>query len=262
MKKKKMVAWIVASICLLLGIGYLFTLFLPYHKDTKWSALYFDADLTKIYDQSLNELKKAYDELTSLDYYEINDQFLEISYPKIDKEFLYGFEYGNAETWISNDNVIYPTKCFQISKNCIEKFELEVDEGSTFSDNDMKYVQGESIPVIVGAGYANTLKVGDLLKGLYIQNEFTYEVVGILSKGANINLGGQAVSLDRYLVMPSFNIAEDPINEDDAIFQVRHYANKLSGKLHYNSFIQFLKSYKKIFDINHNTLKTEGEVIF
>lgn len=106
-----------------------------------------------------------------------------------------------------------------------------------------------------------TLKVGDLLKGVYIQDEFTYEVIGVLSKGANINLGGHEVSLDRYLVMPSFDIEEDPINAEDDMFQVRHYANKLSGKLHYDSFMQFLEFYKRIFDIN-GTFKTEGKVVF
>lgn len=262
MSKRKTVALIAIIICVLLGILYVVVSILPYNKDSKWSALYFDADLVEIYGQSLDELKDAYIRIKELDYYEINDQFLEISYPKIDREFLYGFEYGNAETWNNGNSIIYPTKCFQISKNCIKKFGLEVKEGNTFSDDDMKYVKGEYIPVIVGADYADMLEVGDLLKGTYIQNEFTYEVVGILNKGANINLGGHAVSLDRYLVMPSFDIEEDPINEEDDMFQVRHYANKLSGKLHYDSFIQFLEFYKKIFDINHDIFKTEGKIIF
>lgn len=141
--------------------------------------------------------------MSNVIYYEINNQFLEISYPEIDSEFLYGFEYGNPETRNNGNGEIYLTKCFQISKNCIEKFGLEVKDGNTFSDDDMKYVSGKYIPVIVGSDYADTLKVGDLLKGVYIQDEFTYEVIGVLSKGANINLGGHEVSLDRYLVMPS-----------------------------------------------------------
>ena len=69
------------------------------------------------------------------------------------------------------------------------------------------------------------------------------------------------MSLDRYLVMPSFDIEEDPTNAEDDMFQVRHYANKLSGKLHYDSFVQFLEFYKRIFDINE-TFKTEGKVVF
>lgn len=141
--------------------------------------MYFEADLGKIYGQSLDELKRAYKELTSIDYYEINNQFLEISYPEIDSEFLYGFEYGNPETRNNGNGEIYLTKCFQISKNCIEKFGLEVKDGNTFSDDDMKYVSGKYIPVIVGSDYADTLKVGDLLKGVYIQDEFTYEVIRV-----------------------------------------------------------------------------------
>ena len=55
-----------------------------------------------------------------------------LSYPEIDKEFLYGFEYGNPEIWNNGNSIIYPTKCFQISKNCIERFELEVETGNIF----------------------------------------------------------------------------------------------------------------------------------
>lgn len=261
MSKRKRAAVTTAIICVLFGLMYLAVSFLPYNKNSKWSSLYFEADLGKIYGQSLNELKRAYKELTSIDYYEINNQFLEISYPEIDSEFLYGFEYGNPETRNDGNGEIYLTKCFQISKNCIEKFGLEVKDGNTFSDDDMKYTSGKYIPVIVGSDYADILKVGDLLKGVYIQNEFTYEVIGVLSKGANINLGGHEVSLDRYLVMPSFDIEEDPTNAEDDMFQVRHYANKLSGKLHYDSFMQFLEFYKRIFDINE-TFKTGGKVVF
>ena len=173
MSKRKRVAVTTAIICALFGIIYLAVSFLPYNKNSKWSSLYFEADLGKIYGQSLDELKRAYKELTSIDYYEINNQFLEISYPEIDSEFLYGFEYGNPETRNNGNGEIYLTKCFQISKNCIEKFGVEVKDGNTFSDDDMKYVSGKYIPVIVGSDYADTLKVGDLLKGVYIQDEFT-----------------------------------------------------------------------------------------
>ena len=78
MSKRKRVAVTTAIICALFGIIYLAVSFLPYNKNSKWSSLYFEADLGKIYGQSLDELKRAYKELTSIDYYEINNQFLEI----------------------------------------------------------------------------------------------------------------------------------------------------------------------------------------
>lgn len=258
----KRIIGIVIGFTLLLGLFYVPISLLPYNEDTKWSALYFEADLTQIYDQSLDELKRAYNEMVELDYYEINNQFLEITNQKIEDKFLYGFEYGNAEVWEGDDEIIYPTKCFQISKNCFEKFELDVEKGRIFSDNDMEYDQDKVIPIIAGHEYANVLNIGDSLRGVYIQDEFTYEVIGILHKGANINLGGQEVSLDRYLVIPSFNMSQDPVDEEDDMFQVRHYANKLSGKLHYDSFGEFLEFYKKIYDINHYVFQKEGEIIF
>ena len=261
MKKRRALA-IIIGLCLMLGLAVVSFSVLPYNGETNWSALYFDADLENIYNQSLDELKSAYEEITTLDYYEINSQFLEITYPKIKDEFLYGFEYGNAEKQVVGNETIYQTKCFQISKNCFDKFDIEVSTGRAFSDEDMEYSPGENIPIIVGYEYADELEIGDVLKGVYIQDEFTYEVIGILQEGSNIDLGGQEVRLNRYLLMPSFNIKEKPTNAEDDMFQVRHYANKLSGKLNYGSFDEFFKDYRKIRSINKEILQTEGEIVF
>lgn len=259
---KKRALAVIIGLCLILGVVGVSLSVLPYNGETKWSALYFEADLTNIYGRSLDELKSAYEEIKALDYYEINSQFLEITYPEIKDEFLYGFEYGNVEKAVVGNETIYQTKCFQISKNCFDKFDIEVDEGRIFSDEDMEHRPGKSIPIIVGCDYASELEIGDLLKGVYIQEEFPYEVIGILQKGANISLGGQEVSLDRYLLMPSFNIEYSPTDAEDDMFQVRHYANKLSGKLHYGSFNDFLKDYRKIRSINKDILQAEGKIIF
>ena len=262
--KKKVLA-VIVGLCLILGavgaVG-VFLSALPYNGETKWSALYFEADLTNIYDRSLNELKSAYEEIKTLDYYEISSQFLEITYPEVEDKFLYGFEYGNAGKVVVGNETIYQTKCFQISKNCFPKFDIEVGEGCIFSDEDMEYSPEKNIPIIVGYEYANELEIGDLLKGGYIQNEFTYEVIGILREGSNIDLGGEKVSLDRYLLMPSFNIEDSPTDAEDDMFQVRHYANKLSGKLNYVSFNDFFKDYREIRSINKKILQSEGKIIF
>lgn len=82
MTKKRIIGMII-GLSLLLGLGYVSISLLPYNEDTKWSALYFEADLTQIYGQSLDELKRAFNKLVELDYYEINSQFLEITSPKI-----------------------------------------------------------------------------------------------------------------------------------------------------------------------------------
>lgn len=52
MSKRKNVTLIAIIICVLLGILYVVVSILPYNKDSKWSALYFDADLVEIYGQS------------------------------------------------------------------------------------------------------------------------------------------------------------------------------------------------------------------
>lgn len=256
------IAEIIGLIFLLFALIFaVISVILPYNKE-QWSALYFEADLTRIYGTTLDELKNAYKDLTSLDYYEISDQFLEITYPSIEIECLYGYEYGIADTWKQQGTIVYPTKCFQVSQNCCSTFEIVIEEGQIFSAEDMEYIPNKAIPIIAGHEYAGNLHIGDLLEGTYLQRKLNYEVIGILREDANIDLGGQKVCLDRYLLMPSFNVTEAPQDADDDLFQVRHYANKLSGKIHYNSYLNFLRYYMKIYDINHSTLLTEGEIIF
>lgn len=258
-KRAAMVAGLIcASAAIFAAAAYMV---LPY-SNNQWSALYYEADLTKVYGQSLEELKNAYAELSALDYYEISNQFLEITYPDIKAVCLYGYEYGNAETWEQNGATVYPAKCFQISDNCCTRFQITIEKGRTFSAGDMEFSRDKAIPVILGHEYIADMDIGDVLVGLYIQDTFTYEVVGILSQEANIDLGGREVCLDNYILMPSFNINKTPIDENDDLFQVRHYANKLSGKLHYESFGDFLRCYINISDINKNSLLTEGKIVF
>lgn len=262
MSKKKAMIGIGVTISLSLAIISVFIASLPYHK-SGWSGLYFEADLTKIYGRSLGELKQAYTELISLDhYYEINDQFLEISYPAIEDECLYGFEYGTAETWTDDRGTIYPAKCFQLSKNCFSDLGIGIEQGRPFSMEDMEHHPTKRVPMIVGHAYQDRLGIGDEVKGRYIQDELTYEVIGILEEGAAIDLSGRSVELDRYLVIPSFDIADAPASTEDDMFQVRHYANKLSGKLHYRTFWEFLREYLTIWDINEHRLRTEGRIIY
>ena len=181
MKKRRVLA-IIIGLCLMLGLAVVSFSVLPYNGETNWSALYFEADLENIYNQSLDELKSAYEEITTLDYYEINSQFLEITYPKVKDEFLYGFEYGNAEKQVVGKETIYQTKCFQISKNCFDKFDIEVSTGRTFSDEDMEYRPGKNIPIIVGYEYADELEIGDVNGGKNGQDSIRNGLLDIQSR--------------------------------------------------------------------------------
>ena len=255
--------FVVGFLILTFSCLFLLLFLLSYYNKNNWSTLYFEADLTRIYGNSLNELKDAYKEIKNLDYYEVNNQFLEITNKTIPDEFLYGYEYGNIVKQKNKEgNIVYQTKCFQLSENCFSRFDITVEEGRIFCDEDMICNSTKSIPMIVGSEYAADLKIGDILVGKYIQNELTYEVIGILDKDANINLGGKEVNLDRYLLIPSFDMMTVPKNESEELFQVRHYANKLSGKLYYNSFSEFVKCYIRIDAINRNVLVSEGKIIF
>ena len=91
-----------------------------------------------------------------------------------------------------------------------------------------KNIPDQTLPILVGADYADSLQIGDRIESLYIQKNISLEVVGILTPNSHITLYGYPLYLNRYIVMPSF-VCSEPVDEADYIFQVRHYANKLAG---------------------------------
>lgn len=203
------------------------------------SQVEYQTDYTSLYQGKLNDMKYAYDQLSSLgDYYEIASQFLYIPDFPFEDHFLYLYEEGHSEDskyLLEQDGsltLISAIKTVQISSNCTDAFSISVQEGRVLTKEDMsslcKNAPNQTLPILVGSDYADLLQIGDLIEGLYIQKNISLEVVGILTPNSHITLYGYPLYLDRYIVMPSF-LCSEPLDEADYIFQVRHYANKLSG---------------------------------
>jgi len=208
-----------------------------YSDSTEWTGISYMPDMSTLYNQKLSEMKSAYGLFTQIEnYYEINSQSVHIPNFEFGDKFLYGYEYGHAESSIyrleTENGVVplYSVKAFQLSSNCMDKFHIEVSKGRPLAKEDMTYSNGDTMPVLLGSQYNGILDVGDKIDGEYILKDVTFEVVGILKPNSNITLYNQSVYLDRYIIMPSFNCVA-PVDQEDDTFQVRHYANKLSGKI-------------------------------
>lgn len=152
--------------------------------------------------------------------------------------FRYGYENGatNAEndTQLNVDGKNVKAsfiKSVQLSLNCFPDFNMSVIDGRTFTKEDYEYSPGKTIPVILGSEYRQNYHLGQKIEVEYIAKVLELEVVGFLKEDSNIQLSGNVLYLDRYIVMPSFNCNYIPKNIVEKVFQIRHYANKTSGFL-------------------------------
>lgn len=220
------------------------------------SQVVYQADYQSLYQGKINDMKQAYHELSSLEaYYEINDQFLYIPDFPFGDHFLYLYEegYSKDSTYLLEDGnssvLLSAVKTVQLSSNCMEFFPLRVQEGRLLTEEDMSSLSNTSstniLPILVGHEYAGLLHIGDRIKSNYIEKEISLEVVGILDSDSYLMVNGYPLYLDRYIIMPSF-LCSEPLDEADEIFQVRHYANKLSGFLPQDEATQIFRVFSDL----------------
>lgn len=118
-------------------------------------------------------------------------------------------------------------RAIQISANVQNDFGLCVSEGRMLDRTDF-VIQKKTIPVMIGADYKNTIKVGDSFTAEYLFDDYEFIVVGILEENSAINISNGTYLLNGYVIMPSFRMAEDLLQTDGMFL---HYANKVSGQI-------------------------------
>ncbi len=234
---KRIIVRLLSAVCLIFVIAALI-LKQAEHKSIdsfNWAQVQNWVDFSELYQNKIETLKAAYANLSTVDsYIECSSQFLDIPDSWFSSQFIYAYDImSDSERAFYEDmnqaGVIYPVRTLQVSKNCMDFFEITADNGRLFTDEDMNHVNGASVPVLAGSSYSEFLDVGSTFRGSYILNDLEFTVVGILSADCNININGVPLYLNDYILMPSFNCVDAPQSEDDEIFQVRHYVNKLGG---------------------------------
>lgn len=150
------------------------------------------------------------------DYYECYLQYLQ--------KLPASQEFFDYETEALSENC-EAALCIQVSENLQADNHLECYAGRLLTDKDYQF-RGGMIPVVLGYEYRDVFPLGAQFSADYLYDMYTFEVVGILEKDANICNPLQIIYLDKYIMMPSFDILEVP---DDMEGISIHYANKTSG---------------------------------
>lgn len=200
-----------------------------------WKRNLFDVEFSQLYNGKIDELKELYDRYALIEnYVECTFQFLEIPDTWYSSDFIYGYDLmpdSEKEKYsdMSVEGELYPVTAVQISPNCFDLFDIAVAQGRKLSAEDTSYFERATIPVLVGSDYAEYVDLGDTFSGYYLLKDFQFCVVGIMRQGSNITVNNSVAELDSYVVMPSFSCQNAPDTEDDDLFQVRHYINKLTG---------------------------------
>lgn len=175
-------------------------------------------------DNSLSVMKEMYENFNNTwgsSYCIIVSQpvyTLEVMFPL---KFCYG--YGDTP-----DEHVDPTfiKAVQMNKNAITMSNIELYEGRIFNQNEYTYINGKTVPIIVGYEYKEYLNLGDKFTVDYLNKILTLEVVGIAQKGSADARKPENI-LDYTLIMPAMEFetpsVSDEYYEDEMSFQKKAY---------------------------------------
>lgn len=132
------------------------------------------------------------------------------------------------------------------------EFNNKIVSGRAFKSEDFSLNnKKDTINVILGNEYRKIYKIGDKFKAYYLCNLYNYKVVGILEKDTVINFDDNIVSLDYYVIMPSFHInSKTYAKSSKPNFYVKHYLNKTGGFIAVNSKSEVNPVMKKFRDIS------------
>lgn len=99
--------------------------------------------------------------------------------------------------------------------------------GNAFSASDFLY-NGNRIPVLLGYDYLDLYHSGDEITVLYAGYPLKLKVIGFLDNTSSVHRGSADISLDTYMILPSFDINSEYV-KDNKIFSNLHYSHKTGG---------------------------------
>lgn len=212
---------------ILIGLNFLVILFGLYKENLAQETIdnehvYFKLQQeSNPFDIPLENYRELYSQLCDnpeFDYYECYSQYLELL-----PESQCFYDYENESLRESCDAAL----CIQISKNLQNINDWKCFTGRLLDAKDFQY-DGDIIPVVLGYEYRNLFQTGSRFSAMYLYSTYTFEVVGILEKDSRIYNMFSNICLDKYIVMPSFNILQ--MSQELEGISI-HYANKTSGLL-------------------------------
>lgn len=178
-------------------------------------------------------------------------QPLEIYSCSLPDIFLYGYETGAYEYSVQEyeGETIYRTKALQVSNDFFETFQIKINEGRCFEEND--YKMQDTVPVLLGAAYKGYLEIGDKFTAGYLYEKLTFEVIGFINEEAfyyDDASEKNMVSLERYMLMP----AQIPSAEDSSLY------NRIALLQTMNGYVETDLALDEVNEIINNMLEEVG----
>lgn len=125
---------------------------------------------------------------------------------------------------------------YRMDQPAMEHFGFRISEGRILEEQDFVFSWNQKeIPVLVGSAYAEGIQVGDILHACMYSDIFQFRVIGILEKNTAIitdqifSEEGEPCYLDHAILVPYFNIAGAPKNEEERFFASANYEMGLQG---------------------------------
>ena len=186
------------------------------------------------------KLKKYNEKMNNCEAFMYLEQYKQLIYIKNYKgndTNLYRYEEGDYQdsknVVISSANgteeIYSGVKCFWIGSNVINHYKLEMSEGEAFQEEDYVWKENQPIKIILGQEYKKDYQVGDKVQLNIIMAEKEAIIAGFLEEGSNILYHGQLRNLDRYAILPLFNISELPQTDSQEFTFWVLYLMKNSG---------------------------------
>lgn len=197
--------------------------------------------------QRMKNLNKFMNE--NFDYIEYDIQNLLIK-----KDFQYKEEFRvdyDTSFYGENDEFGISLKSIQVGEKAYDIFELEkqLDKGNGFTSDNFVFTDQNNIPVILGYDYIDLVNIGDNLMFEYLFKDISVTVVGFLQKDAFISLNDNIVFVDQYIILPSLNLEDTPVNLEDKQFQELLYSTKNWGYIKINDGDDYYNYKNKIDNI-------------
>lgn len=181
------------------------------------------------------KLKGLYHSLSNSDdfkYYELHSNTINLYNAVPDNKFLKSYSTGNFDMSIikvDESLTIYQVNGIYVGDNVFSDFQLNLDEGVIFNQEDYKLEKAlntKEIPVILGAEYKEFYNIGEyILASAFPVDEVKLKIVGFLTANSYVNMGNGTITLlDRFIILPSFDFNSYQTSEDfTSIYRSLYY---------------------------------------
>ncbi len=193
----------------------------------------------------------------------------EFQYNEISTQPLYSdteglFIHMSEDSVRKNESLSDSIGCIQVSKNVQDQMEWTCTEGSLLEESDFHLSEGAYIPILLGANYGSTYRIGETFKLSYLYQDYTFQVKGILDPSAGIRYSlFYRGKIDDTIIMPSFDMLYTPEEKDGFVSELLHYSNKTCGYIlvdtdKYKQTEQMFSEWFEKYNFNDYTWSTDS----